>query len=277
MLGFVGQVRSAIFHLRDLRVWIPRMLPVFVRGFLLALAVQARQVRARGSRDPRRLRETGQELLIALPGVAAHNAAHGRVRLERGAVNRDRLAPEQARRHQLLLHPGEDSAVALEVDDAPRSGKRRMIRRRLVHWQPQKTAYRQRVAGAPSHPAVRVDTFKVADQQQPEVPPGREAWPSHHWRVKLGALLFHKPIEVVSVEQRTQSRVERMPWRLWQLRARDPQRRLLTLSGSHRHATHCSIVNRFWRSFELSRLSPRAVRPGAGMQRETLEAAGPFK
>src|SRR3984893_15162277 len=36
MLGFVGQVSPAIFHLRDLRVGIPRMFPVFVRCFLLA-------------------------------------------------------------------------------------------------------------------------------------------------------------------------------------------------------------------------------------------------
>ena len=32
-----------------------------------------------------------------------------------------------------LLHPCEDGAVALEVDDAPRPRNRRMIRRRLVH------------------------------------------------------------------------------------------------------------------------------------------------
>ena len=29
-------------------------------------------------------------------------------------------------------------------------------------------------------PYLRVDPFKVADQQQPEVPTGREARPSHH-------------------------------------------------------------------------------------------------
>jgi hypothetical protein len=133
MLGLVGQVRSAIFHLRDLRVGIPGILPILVRGFLLALAVAARQLRACGSRAPRRLGEARQEFLIALPGVAAHNAAHGRVRFEHGGVNRDGFAPEQARRHQPLRHPPEDGAVALEVDDAPRPRDRRMIRRWLVH------------------------------------------------------------------------------------------------------------------------------------------------
>ena len=274
MLSFVGQVRPAIFHLRDLRVGIPRIFPIFVRGFLLALAVQARQLRARGRRDPRRLRETGQELLIALPGVAAHDATHGRVRLEHGGVNRDRLALEQARRHQPLLHPREDGAVTLEVDDAPRPGNRRMIRRRLVHRQPQKTAHRQRVARAPGDPAFRVDPFKVADQQQPEVPTRRQARPSHHRRVEPRALAFDKPIEVGGVQQRTQPRVERMPRRLWQLRRRHPQRPLLTLSGSHRHATHCSTANRFWRSFESLRLSPRAANGSCGRNREnSLETA----
>ena len=45
-----------------------------------------------------------------------------------------------------------------------------MIRRRLVHRQPQKTPHRQRVR-APGDPAFRVDPFKVANQQQPEVDP----------------------------------------------------------------------------------------------------------
>jgi len=48
------------------------------------------------------------------------------------AVNSDGLALEQSRRHQPLLHPGEHRAVALEVDDTPRPGDRRVIGRRLV-------------------------------------------------------------------------------------------------------------------------------------------------
>ena len=78
--------------------------------------------------------------------------------------------------NQPLLHPREDGAVALEVDDAPRSGNRRLIRRRLIHRQPQKSAYRQRVARA-SQGSSRVPEsvrFRAANrQQQPEVPTGR--------------------------------------------------------------------------------------------------------
>jgi len=54
--------------------------------------------------------------------VAIHDATYGRVGLERGGVNGDGLAHEQSRRHRPLLHPGEDRAVTLEVDDAARSG-----------------------------------------------------------------------------------------------------------------------------------------------------------
>src|SRR6202165_6098628 len=108
--------------------------------------LRLRSRRARSSRVgvaiPRRLRETGQELLIALPGVAAHDAAHGRVRLERGGVDRDRLTLAQPRRRQSLLHPREDGAVTLEVDDAPRPGNRRVMRGRRFCRQPQKTAHR---------------------------------------------------------------------------------------------------------------------------------------
>src|ERR1019366_9899416 len=100
--------------------------------------------------------------------------------------------------------------------------------------------------------AFRVETLEVADQQQPEVPTGREARPSHHRRVEPRALAFDEPIEVVGVQQRIQPRVEGMPRRLWQLRSRDPQRRLLTLSGSHRHPPQCITANRFWRSIESS-------------------------
>src|ERR1035437_7515618 len=81
--------------------------------------LRLRSRRARSSRvgglDARRLRQTGQELLIALLGVASHDAAHRRVRLERGGVNRDRLPLEQSCLHQPLLHPREDGAVGLEV------------------------------------------------------------------------------------------------------------------------------------------------------------------
>jgi hypothetical protein len=53
MLGFVGEVRLAVLHLRDLRVGVVRMRPVVVRFLLLPLAIEACQVHASASRCPR--------------------------------------------------------------------------------------------------------------------------------------------------------------------------------------------------------------------------------
>ena len=44
MLGFVRQVRAAIFHFRDARIRIARVRPIVVGTLLLALPVEARQL-----------------------------------------------------------------------------------------------------------------------------------------------------------------------------------------------------------------------------------------
>ena len=118
--------------------------------------------------------------------------------MENSCDQRDQAAPPRPRRHtpittmsappycgsgvhywsrlQSTLRPCEDGAVALEVDDAPRPGNRRMIRRRLGHRQPQKSAYRQRVARAPGDPAFRVDPFEqelLGSSRAPEL----SSWP----------------------------------------------------------------------------------------------------
>ena len=81
----------------------------------------------------------------------------------------DRLALEQPGLDEPLLHPREDGPVRLQIDQPPRPRNRRMIGRRFVQRQPQKTADRQRVGRPPGDPAFRVDALEVADQQQPEV------------------------------------------------------------------------------------------------------------
>jgi hypothetical protein len=114
MLGFVGEVGTPIFHLGDLRIGIPRMLPVLVGGLLLALAVQARQVLAGGSLDPRGLRETGQELLITLRSIAAHDAAHRRVGLQRGAAGVEVECPVK-----MIRRDGFDRSVLTVLLETP--------------------------------------------------------------------------------------------------------------------------------------------------------------
>jgi hypothetical protein len=93
--------------------------------------------------DARGLRERGQERLIALPGVAPHDTALRRIRLECGRIDGDRPALEQPRLHQPDLHPREHRAVGLEINQAPRPGNRRVIGRGLIQPQPQETADRE--------------------------------------------------------------------------------------------------------------------------------------
>ena len=133
MLGFVRQMRAAIFHLRDRRIGIVGVRPVCVRGLLLPLPIQSRQTLARGRLDPRGRRETRQKRLVALAGVPADDAAHRRVRLERRGVNRDGLTRQPAGLDESLLHPRKDGPVRLQIDQAPRARHRRMIGWRLVH------------------------------------------------------------------------------------------------------------------------------------------------
>jgi len=87
---------------RNLGIGIVRMRPVVIRSLLLPLAIDPRQVGARGRSDPGRLRELRQEVFIGLATVASHNAPQRRVRFERRGIDADRLAFDQAGRTQAL-------------------------------------------------------------------------------------------------------------------------------------------------------------------------------
>ena len=69
--------------------------PVLVRRPLLPPPIQARQGLAGRRLDARGRREPRQELLVALPGVPPHDAAHRRVGLQRRRVDRDGPPREQ--------------------------------------------------------------------------------------------------------------------------------------------------------------------------------------
>lgn len=153
-------MRPAILHLRDLRVRIMRMGPVVVRSLLRSLAINPRQVSARRRFDARSLCELRQEVLVAPTGVAPHNAPQRRIRFQRRRVNADRLALHQACICQALQPPGEDRLVRLEINQATRTGNRRMIRRRLRQDQPEKLAQGKRIDSLPSDRALSVQPSK---------------------------------------------------------------------------------------------------------------------
>ena len=123
MLGFVGQMRPAVFHLRDLRIRIVRVRPVLIRRLLLPLPIQPRQVLPRRRLDARGLREPRQKLLIGFRRVPPHDAAHRGVGFQRGRIDRDGLALEEPDLDQPLLHPGEHRAMRLHDRSGAASAK----------------------------------------------------------------------------------------------------------------------------------------------------------
>ena len=78
--------------------------------------------------------------------AAPHDAAQGRVGLQCGRINADRLAFDQTRVSQSLQNPGEDGVMGLEINQAARARNRRMIRRRFRQHQSEKLAKRNESA-----------------------------------------------------------------------------------------------------------------------------------
>jgi len=163
VLGLVREVRAAVLHLRDTRVGVVRMPPLRVAAFLRPLAIKPRQVGPGRCLDARDLRQPRQKVLIRLARIAPHDAAQRGVGFERRRIDPDRLALDEIGGRQYLQDPGEDGAVGLEIDEAPRPRDRRMLRRRLLEAQAQEAAQRQRVGRPPRDPTLGIDPFEVPD------------------------------------------------------------------------------------------------------------------
>ena len=242
MLGFVGQMRPTIFHLRDLRIRIVRVRPLLIRRLLLPLAIQPRQVLTCRRLDTRGLREPCQKLVIGFLRVPPYDAAHRGVGFQSGRVDRDGLALQEPDLDQPLLHPGEYRPMRLHVDQAPGPRNGRVIGGRLMERQAHEATDRQGVGRPPRDAALRVDPFEVPDEQQPEILARRQTRPSHDLGIELATLVFRESVEPVRVQDRVQSRIKRVPWRRRQVRRGDPQRGLVSFSRTHRHVRHCSTA-----------------------------------
>ena len=215
------------------------MRPVVVGPFLLALPVEPRQLRPGRGGDARRRRDPGQPRLIRLARVPAHDAAHRGVGFERRRINPNGAPVHEVGVRQLVQHPGEDRLMRLHVDQPPRARQRRVVRRRLVQLQVQKLPNTQRVGGAPCDGALRVQAFKVAQQQQPEIPPRRQTRATDVVGIERGALRFNERVEARVIEHAVQPRVEGMPGAPREIGRRDPHGRLMVAFSllTHRHTT----------------------------------------
>ena len=240
MLRFVREVRPAILHLRDLRVGIVRVHPVFVRRLLPALAIQPRQGLTCRRLDPRGLGEPRQERLIALAGVTAHDAPHRGIGFQRRRVDRNRAAVQQASRDQSLLDPRKDGSMRVDIDQPASARDRRVVRRRLLEAESHEPANGQRIGRTPRDAAFRIETFEVADQQQPEIASRFQTRAPHGRGIESPTLVFRKPVDSLGIENRIQLGVERVTRRRGQVGRGDPQRRLLGLARAHGHTRHSS-------------------------------------
>ena len=116
--------------------------------------------------------------------------------LPSAADDADRLALHQARIRQALEHPGEDRLVRLNINQATRPRNRRMIRRRLRQRQSEKLAQGKRIGRPPGDRALRIQSFEIPDQQEPEITSRWQPWPAVI-RVESLAQAFDVAIEVV--------------------------------------------------------------------------------
>ena len=266
-------MRPAVLHLRDLRVGIVWMRPVVVRGLLLPFPIDPRQVGTRRCSDPGRFGERGEKLLIALAAVAAHDAPQGRVRFQRRGVDPDRLTLHQVGRTQTLQNPGKHGPMRFERDQAPRPRNRRVVWRRLVQPDAQKIAQRQRIRGAPSDAALRVDAFEIADQKQPEIDARGQAGPTHRLGVKGGALRFSEIVEAVLAQQLIQPPIKRMAGGRRQVRRRNPHRRLsIACARAHRHGR--SVVRDVERVDQSTRAARGPHHRGCSAMFQSVATAG---
>jgi hypothetical protein len=74
-----------------------------------------------------------------------------------------------------------------------------MIRRRVRQHQPEKLTQRKRIRRPPRDHALGVQPFEIADQQQPEIAPGRQPRPATVGVESL-AQAFDEAVEIVLVE-----------------------------------------------------------------------------
>ena len=123
-----------------------------------------------------------------------------------------------------------------------------MVRRRLVQREVQELPDAQRIGRAPRDGPLRVQAFKVTEQQQPKIAPRCQTRPPDAVGIKPCALRLDEGVEARVVEHAIQPRIERMPGTRRQIRRGDPHTCLsVTLSLlTHRHAPEYKNGGEFW-------------------------------
>src|SRR6476469_297921 len=225
MLGLMREVRAAVLHLRDLRIGIMRIDPVLVGAFVGPLAIEFRQLLARGRLDSGFFRQLDQELFVRYASIAAYDRAQRRIRFQSRAIDGDRVALQQTFLSQHAQYPREHRAVRVDVDQTTSSGNGCVIRRPLMQLKSAKRTQSERIGGAPGDAALRIEPFKIPDQQKPKINARRQPWTPRP-RIERPAGLFGETVETTLIEKLIQALVERMSGRRSQRSRFNPDRSL---------------------------------------------------
>ncbi len=188
MPGLVYQIRTAIFHPRNLRNRIVQIHSVGNRSILLALAIQPRTIRSRRRLDARSLGQTFEEFVIVLACIVTHYSVQDGVGFQRCRVDLQRLTPEQPRPCQHAKHLGEDGFVCLHIDRAVDPRDRQVVRCRVAQLKAQKLQQSRRSGQSLSHTALRINALEVAGQPKPRIDRWSQRWPAYLRHVELCVL-----------------------------------------------------------------------------------------
>ena len=209
--------------------------PVVIRAFVRPLAIEPGQVFSRWRWDSRRLRQSRQKSLVTLSRVAPHNTAKRGICFKGCRVHAHRLTVDQSCFRKPLQNPAKHRCVRFNVDQPPRSRNRRMVRRRLVQFQPQKSSHTQRVGGAPSNPSFRFDLFEKSQHQQSKITPRYQTRSSHRARVEFATRGFYILVKTVLIQHPVERCVKGMRRASRQILRRHPHRLLTKFSFAFTH------------------------------------------
>ena len=112
--------------------------------------------------------------------------------------------------------------VGFHIDQTPRAGNGRVVRKRIRECQSQKVSQRQGIRRAPRNATFGIQAFKIANHQKPEVDAGGQSRPSHIGRVRLGTDFLDELVELVSHQIGIEVFAERMGRWFRDLTGRNP-------------------------------------------------------
>jgi hypothetical protein len=197
------------------------------------------------------------------PVSPPHDALHGRVGFQRGAVDANRLAREELLGRRDLQHELKDFLEHFLRQPIAGVGQRRVIGGRFVEGKAQELPQAEAVGAAPGDASLAADSLKIADQEHAEVNAGGNR--------RLPALLlggvvpsttaFDPAVKFRLGQQRVESLIEGVPRRLRQPIGCDEQSVLPLLTpATHRHHAPSVPTEMTSRGYNTMRVKP--ARPG---------------